>query len=221
MDRNDQQHPALVLRRTPDNDLTSSPRPEMKYSIGTKVSIVDHVWCAPLDDLIEMRLDGIIEGYEQIHDDDNDDYDNMYEWKYLVRFVHHGHVREIEEDVNAVNTIVFQTSFATFLKFLSEEDVSRSLSNDNPEYIIDKHFGRNLREMIEFRGRLVRRDLVPLLPPTVDWNVFLEDLKRIPRMAKIEFDLFHQERNNGGYFSVLTLAILVLTLHQCLSLIHI
>ena len=49
MDRNDQQRPALVLRRTPDNDLTSSPRPEMKYSIGTKVSIVDHVWYAPLE----------------------------------------------------------------------------------------------------------------------------------------------------------------------------
>jgi len=213
MDSNDQQHQALLLRRTSENDLTRSPRPKMKYSIGAKVSMVDHVWNRHLEDSVEMRLDGIIEGYEQIYDD-LPDYDYMYKWAYLVRFVHHGHVRDIEEDEVVTTPVKIPISFATFLKFLSEEEVSQSLSNDNPEYIIDKNFGRNLREMIEFRGRLVRRDLVPLLPPTVDWGVFLKDLKRIPNIAKIEFVFFDREGNINGYFTVLTLAILVLTVHQ-------
>ena len=215
MNNQQQQRPmmSLLMRRTNADDLTSRPRPKQNFGVGTKVSIVDYLFIGEDEEPTAVRLDGVIEGYEQVYDElyDEGATDEKYRSMYLVRFVHHGLPSETEDFYGQTSTPA--TTYSTFIKFLSEEEISVHLSKKNASYLIDKYFGRNLREMIEFRGKLVREHL-QLLPATVDWNEFLSDLKRIPEMATKKFHLLDAERGYIGYFTVLSLAIVVLTVHQ-------
>ena len=102
----------------------------------------------------------------------------------------------------------------TFLKLMSETEIKSNLSNDDPSYIMDLYFGRNLREMIQVHHTLVRdRSLMPS-STQMNWCKLFQTIQSTPTIARARFPLYDEDGDVIGNFTILAMALLIILLNK-------
>ncbi|OEU12851.1 hypothetical protein FRACYDRAFT_244124 [Fragilariopsis cylindrus CCMP1102] len=213
-----------------------------KFSLGTKISLTDNILYEQYENSMIIRLDGEIIGYERIiiHTDDDDDKEEMTEKEiavaaaavaasYQIDTNDNGN-RDESKSTSATATATDSTTMeqdqdqkpehqqeqqqCTFLKFMSETEIKSNLSNDDPSYIIDLYFGRNLREMIQVHHTLVRdRSLMPDITQ-MNWCTLFQAIQRKPTLARARFPLYDEDGDVIGNFTILAMALLIILLNK-------
>jgi hypothetical protein len=177
---------ALLGRGRKDN------RKKQKYQNGTSITMFfdqsnDIWWGCEFDE----RMDGVVVGYDCFNLCDRDmDMGICQQWKYMVRFP--------------------MRDGSSFLELVPEDELVDHLSENSEYYLVKKHWGKLIEEQDgddnvdvddddddddENRTRILRGCKRFIADTTgayaVDWDVFLTDLNRVPKLAT--FNILSEE----------------------------
>jgi hypothetical protein len=190
---------------------------KQKYRNGTSITMHfdnnDDYWESEYGE----HKDGIIVGYD-------------CQWNYTVRFP----MKDVYDDDNN-NNININNESSFFLELVPGATIYDHLSENNACFLVKKHWGKLIEEQgggddndnddIDdqhgaYRARILRGYKRYIADNTtgayaIDWNVFLTDLNRVPKIASINilsednyFGLLSDEYANYPYVNVFFLAMI-------------
>jgi hypothetical protein len=177
---------------------------KQKYRNGTSITMhfdddSDHYW------LEGEHKDGVIVGYDCFNSCDRD-MGICQQWNYMVRFP----MRDGSNSNNNDNDNNDNNDDSSFLELVPEGKLVDHLSENNAYFLVKKYWGKLIEEhdgddnddLIgdhdENRARILQGCKRFIEDTTgayaVDWDVFLADLNRVPKLASINI------LSEGNYF---------------------